>query len=762
VMGSGYGQSAFAGGVTSLRLRDNDPGDPTPGTSGWIASANVNDEGTGGFNGAAEYTIDGPNGGYYYLGEFVAGGGAVYGDYNDVNNLWIASGGTGYWPGATNATQAGNMNTANAIHLQVTDAGTDSRGTFNYLGANPTVTGSTAATTGGMTSTLSAATNTGARNATLYIGNDNAGAPMEVDDYGNYRLYLGHTPGQANGANLSWAANEAGEIAWLDIVANSTVGTVGVAGSNATSGIGYTAGSFMVYDADGDAVTGLDISYETDSAGRVYTMAKGQYNGSTNVSTGGPDATAIAAGVNHPNGWMIVTNGNYDSVANYTLVPQGNGFGFNCRGLTLRGEVYALPAMATNGSFDTVGLPKLTATAMGTASVPNSNSSRGWTIGYSDVPTGHLSGGSVTAHGDNYSTAPVVTTATGDTGTLGELSATLGGVGRRYITGTDGVAVEVDLYNAGYACYPNGDFNGDNWSDLVFRSYIYGCALWNMGPNGQIISAGTLPDPGYDWTLAGIGKMGFDGVGCCLFWHNIYTGQTAVWVVNSSDANPDNWLLGGSYLDTVADLGYTPRRTNNAVQNSGSGVYWQQSASGGMAHWPVHVAADYTANNNGAAAITFNGTAIALPSVNGYNIGGVANMYGRPASDGYAAQRDMMVTSGNGDTAVWIMASDNTSIAMADYTTYQGSLTSQFYALAGIGQYAVNSRYATVLSGDAPGGGFRNTWFGNPYWVYPGSGSSFAWKIDRTLDLINYTVSPATGNGMLNDPYGVTGTASAN
>ena len=96
----------------------------------------------------------------------------------------------------------------------------------------------------------------------------------DIDDYGNFRLYLGATPVAANGTAVAGAAAAAGEVANLAIVANGTAQAAGnTANGNPTSGIGYVAGNFMVYDADGMLVDGLTISYDVDDAGRVYTGA---------------------------------------------------------------------------------------------------------------------------------------------------------------------------------------------------------------------------------------------------------------------------------------------------------------------------------------------------------------------------------------------------------------------------------------------------------------------------------------------------------
>ncbi|MEE2908184.1 MAG: hypothetical protein VX527_10200, partial [Planctomycetota bacterium] len=353
----------------------------------------------------------------------------------------------------------------------------------------------------------------------------------------------------------------------------------------------------------------------------------------------------------------------------------------------------------------------------------------------------------------------------------------IGGVGRRTIT-MGGEDVSTDLFNNGFKCYTNGDFNGDGYSDLLWHSDDAEItAIWNMGPEGMIKSAGFIqPESmGPGWSFGGIGKFGYSGTGCCIFWHNVFDGQTAVWVIDSSHANEIDWIVGGVFLDTVELLSNTPRVTNNVVQNGGTGVYWQDELIGQLAYWPIAVNTNISgASIAGAGFITLDGLELLFPFDFGINVAGVGNMAGRPVSEGTSSLRDIVsVNDITGETLVWLMSSDHTSINTSavgntgatggGYTTRLGLVTfDNFYNFEGIGQYNVWATYAIPPgAGFLPGGPLRQTWFANLFWSNPDVASNFSWKMDRNIDLLDYSTTPAapTGTGLLVDPYEIIGTA---
>ena len=348
-------------------------------------------------------------------------------------------------------------------------------------------------------------------------------------------------------------------------------------------------------------------------------------------------------------------------------------------------------------------------------------------------------------------------------GTGASFTAELGGFGLRTVGDSQGTAYEVALAELGFRCYPNGDFNGDGLTDLVWRSQEYQtCAIWNMGQSARVSSAGLIPDPGVEWDLVTIGKMGYTGTGCCLFWYNTLTGQTAVWAIDSSDAaNPGNWLVGGAFLPTVSALSYTPRCGNNTVQNGGNACYWQDAVSGTVAYWPIVVGANASTADLGGAAgtMTLNGAEVSVPEDSGYNVAAAGCIAGRPVSAGTSVLRDLCLTGAAGDTALWLTASDYTSITEGLFTNVAGVPTvGNFYGLAGIGQYSVDTEYVVpgALGPGTPGQGVRPMWFAGFNWSFSDL-AGFAWRTDRQIDQLD--PAAGTGTGLPSNPSAITGAA---
>ncbi|MDG2422807.1 MAG: hypothetical protein P8M22_02380 [Phycisphaerales bacterium] len=864
--GSGYGKNVN-GLASCIKFLQNDSPlaalDDRQYNNGWYVWADVQNNGTGGTGGSGYYQVDGPAGGYFYAGsnarpDTVAGVGnpnARYYDRSDFGMMQVTSGGTGYMVGNNTGPYNGTgwsggwgdinntINTNGSLWLSANDQIGAPAGSIGSFGIVTKVNGGTdnppeeSASRDIMeipTSLINQPGGTLARDAgigafnlanientnkSMYIFNDNSPAALSegtynanyyvnhnvsFEQYGNFRLYLGHTPAPANG-NLSalgtasgttttWdVATAAGEVANLDIVQNSNSydpnGGAGRFNGNGTSGIGYEAGLFTITDADGNDVTGVEIRCEVDSSGRVYAQAKGSfyhglYNANVSSVTGGPDRSVVTRQRNETAGWHIENCGSgYHSTAGWTVTPPGSGFGFDCRGAHLWGQVVNLPYMGcqTNGtdSWNVTGIPdvkietgRMGTDSDGTAQVPSgANTDDEYMISYGPVPTGHITDGYVLTGGQSYTTPTTGwITPQPNTGTGGVLAGAIGGTGRVTIT-DGGVDVETDLFNNGFMCYMNGDFNGDGYADLLWHSDdAEVTAIWNMGPQGEIMSAGFLPIEGVGpgWSLAGIGKFGYSGKGCGIFWHNIFDGQTAVWIVDSSHASDADWVVGGVFLDTVPLLSDSPRCSNNVVMNAGNAMYWQDELTGQMAYWPVAINSNVSSGStSGAGLISLGGSEVLFPVEFATNIAGAGNMSGREVTASNVL-RDIVLANGfTGETLVWLMSENGYAIDESavggggGFTTSGGTITlDNFYNFRGIGQYKVNAIYATMPAGfPLPGGQTRETWFADLFWSLPDFGSNFSWKMDRNISLYDYNVTPVTGTGLLVDPYDISGSS---
>jgi hypothetical protein len=340
------------------------------------------------------------------------------------------------------------------------------------------------------------------------------------------------------------------------------------------------------------------------------------------------------------------------------------------------------------------------------------------------------------------------------------MTGTLGGVGQRTVN-VNGTALTLDLVTPEYQLFTNSDFNGDGNSDLLWESQEYGTFIWNMGPNAEILSSGKLVDAGGAWDLIGCGQFDYEGVGSCLFWYNDATGQTSVWVINSSSDDASNWLVGGHDLTTLTDPNWLARCTNNATQNSGSNAYWHNADTGQFAVWPINVNANGSSASldaDGAGFVKEGGGSlqdILLPASDGWSLVGVANMAGRPSADGNI-QRDMILQSSRGETAIWLMDSTNLNIDVtaatgttpgAGVTSYLGADTVQEDSFVGVGIYNFPTTYS--LNAGLPSF-TRLQQFASMNWTFEFQAAT--WKMDRNVSLIDYT-DPRSGTGLLTQPW---------
>jgi len=108
-----------------------------------------------------------------------------------------------------------------------------------------------------------------------------------------------------------------------------------------------------------------------------------------------------------------------------------------------------------------------------------------------------------------------------------------------------------------------GDFNGDGYSDILWRNSNAGdVAIWFMAGSHLASSAGLGAIPA-NWSTVGIGDFSGDTYSDIL-WRNINGGEVAIWFMNGSQYNsaplatlPSNWSIAqtGDYNgDERADI----------------------------------------------------------------------------------------------------------------------------------------------------------------------------------------------------------------
>ena len=101
-----------------------------------------------------------------------------------------------------------------------------------------------------------------------------------------------------------------------------------------------------------------------------------------------------------------------------------------------------------------------------------------------------------------------------------------------------------------------GDFNGDGYSDILWRDSSNNLAVWLMVQGTSILQAGSLGNVGTNWTVAQTGDFNGDGKSDIL-WRDTSAGSVAMWLMNGTAVSqalgagsaPLTWTIQGSNTD---------------------------------------------------------------------------------------------------------------------------------------------------------------------------------------------------------------------
>ena len=138
-----------------------------------------------------------------------------------------------------------------------------------------------------------------------------------------------------------------------------------------------------------------------------------------------------------------------------------------------------------------------------------------------------------------------------------------------------------------------GDFDGDGDNDIFWYSYRNkSAALW-------IMEAGSVIDKGYmlfggisdTWRVAGVGDFNLDSIPE-VFFHNRFSGATAVWNINYVPGEPKLWLGAGSgYGQRVRNTDWAPFAVSDITSgHEGAEVFWHNDYTGAPAIWLLNQA----------------------------------------------------------------------------------------------------------------------------------------------------------------------------
>jgi hypothetical protein len=100
--------------------------------------------------------------------------------------------------------------------------------------------------------------------------------------------------------------------------------------------------------------------------------------------------------------------------------------------------------------------------------------------------------------------------------------------------------------DAGWTIVGNGDFNGDNKTDVLFQYTDGTLAVWYMNGVNQSGSAVVTGNPGADWRAVATADFDGDGKKDILFQNAALGGQMAVWFMDGIVKKSDSLVTPGS------------------------------------------------------------------------------------------------------------------------------------------------------------------------------------------------------------------------
>ena len=242
---------------------------------------------------------------------------------------------------------------------------------------------------------------------------------------------------------------------------------------------------------------------------------------------------------------------------------------------------------------------------------------------------------------------------TGAVGNAGEgSSVALSGDGNTAIVGGP-----ADNFGVGaawtFAQFPPHDFNGDGYSDILWRHTSGAVAIWEM--NGtQVIGDGILGIIDNNWRIVGTGDFNRDGKSDIL-WHHT-SGAMAIWFMNGLTVLPPFGWLG------VIPFTWSVVGTGDFNGDGYADILWRDT-SGNLALWLM----------NGATVIQ-SGTLGNVPM--SWSIVGTGDFNG----DG---QSDILWRDTSGNVAIWEM---NGTTILNLSASYVGTVSTA-WSIVGTGDF---------------------------------------------------------------------------
>jgi hypothetical protein len=120
-----------------------------------------------------------------------------------------------------------------------------------------------------------------------------------------------------------------------------------------------------------------------------------------------------------------------------------------------------------------------------------------------------------------------------------------------------------------------GDFDGDTYSDLVYRDQTSG-ANWWFASNDWYGLSSLAPVPNLGWNVAGVGDFDGDGISDVL-WRNATTGRNAIWR-SADSARPRQ-------IAAVSNMAWKIASVADFDGDGRSDIFWRNSVTGANVIW---------------------------------------------------------------------------------------------------------------------------------------------------------------------------------
>ena len=142
----------------------------------------------------------------------------------------------------------------------------------------------------------------------------------------------------------------------------------------------------------------------------------------------------------------------------------------------------------------------------------------------------------------------------------------------------------VETVGTSWSIVGDGDYNGDGFQDILWRSDTGQVAIWLMQGATRIANLALPTVSDLNWTVVGDGDYNCDGEADIL-WRNTLTGANAIWQINGGQRTANYGVLTVSNTDwvVIADGDFTG--------DGKADILWRNTSTGVVALWEMDGAA---------------------------------------------------------------------------------------------------------------------------------------------------------------------------